>query len=374
MADRRRGTRRMASVALLLAGLACGGSPTGAPVRVVVPPGSSLRAAADSLARAGVVRSSRLFRLYATLRGEDRALKAGTYELRPGTSWSEVLATLTEGRAVVASITVPEGFALSAIVPLLAQRLGVPAESAAAAVQDSALRRELDVPTPTLEGYIFPATYTFAAGTSARTAVASMAREFQRRWQPAWTARLDTLGMTRHQVVTLASIVEKEARVPDERPLIAAVYCNRLRAGMLLQADPTVQYARGEHVERVLYSHLATESPYNTYRNPGLPPGPIASPGTASLEAALYPADVRYLFFVARPDGRHEFRNTFAEHTRARQEVRRLAERAAQPGAGATTRADSTAAPVGAGITGGMDTARAATPGRDSTAGRARCL
>ena len=374
MADRRRGTRRMVSVALLLAGLACGGSPTGAPVRVVVPPGSSLRAAADSLARAGVVRSSRLFRLYATLRGEDRALKAGTYELRPGTSWSEVLATLTEGRAVVASITVPEGFALSAIVPLLAQRLGVPAESATAAVQDSALRRELDVPTPTLEGYLFPATYTFAAGTSARTAVATMAREFQRRWQPAWTARLDTLGLTRHQVVTLASIVEKEARVPDERPLIAAVYCNRLRAGMLLQADPTVQYARGEHVERVLYSHLATESPYNTYRNPGLPPGPIASPGTASLEAALYPADVRYLFFVARPDGRHEFRNTFAEHTRARQEVRRLAERAAQPGAGATTRADSTAAPVGAGITGGMDTARAATPGRDSTAGRARCL
>jgi UPF0755 protein len=162
--------------------------------------------------------------------------------------------------------------------------------------------------------------------------------------------------------------------VPDERPLIAAVYCNRLRAGMLLQADPTVQYARGEHVERVLYSHLDTDSPYNTYRNPGLPPGPIASPGTASLEAALYPADVRYLFFVARPDGRHEFRNTFAEHTRARQEVRRLAERAVPPGGGATAGVDSTPAPAGGRVTGGMDTAHAAAPGRDSTANRARCL
>jgi UPF0755 protein len=376
MADRRACPRRHAAGALLLAGLACG-TPHGDPVRVVVPPGSSLRAAADSLARAGVVRSGRLFRLYASLRGQDRALKAGTYELRPGTGWNEVLATLTEGRAVVASITIPEGFDLSAIVPLLAQRLEVPAESATAAVSDSALRRELGVPTPTLEGYLFPATYTFDVGTTARVAVAEMAREFERRWRPAWTARLDTLGMTRHQVVTLASIVEKEARVPDERPLIAAVYCNRLRAGMLLQADPTVQYALGTHVERVLYSHLGADSPYNTYRRPGLPPGPIASPGTASLEAALYPADVRYLFFVARPDGRHEFRNTFAEHAQARQAVRRLAERAAQPGGASAARPDSAAAvgrAAAGAVTGGMDTARAAAAAHgDSTAVRARC-
>jgi UPF0755 protein len=365
MTDGRAILGRAAGVALLAAVLACGGAPTGEPVRVVVPPGSSLRAAADSLERAGVVRSGRLFRLYAKLRGQDRAVKAGTYALRPGTGWGEVLMALTEGRALAAAVTVPEGFDLAAIVPLLAEKLGVPAESVAAAVADSALRRELSVPTPTLEGYLFPETYSFAVGTSARAAVAEMAREFERRWRPAWTARLDTLGMTRHQVVTLASIVEKEARVPDERPLIAAVYCNRLRQGMLLQADPTVQYALGRHVERVLYSHLAADSPYNTYRHPGLPPGPIASPGTASLEAALYPADVGYLFFVARPDGRHEFRNTFAEHTQARQQVRRLAERAARDTAAGDT--------TGGVVTGVMDTAHAAVRG-DGTSGRARCL
>ena len=120
----------------------------------------------------------------------------------------------------------------------------------------------------------------------------------------------------------------------DERPVIAAVYLNRLRVGMPLQADPTVQYALGGHVERVLYKHLEIDSPYNTYRNPGLPPGPIASPGTASLEAALHPAEVPYLYFVARPDGRHEFRSTFSEHTRAIAEIRREQQRRQAAGAG----------------------------------------
>ena len=166
-----------------------------------------------------------------------------------------------------------------------------------------------------------------------------MVRQFESRWRPQWTARLDSLGLTRHELVTLASIVEKEARVADERPIIAAVYCNRLRIGMPLQADPTVQYTLPSHVDRVLYAHLETASPYNTYRNAGLPPGPIASPGTASLEAALYPAAVPYLYFVARPDGRHEFRTTFAEHTRAREQVRRSAARQGS----STVRPDSAA-------------------------------
>jgi UPF0755 protein len=136
--------------------------------------------------------------------------------------------------------------------------------------------------------------------------------------------------MSRHDIVTLASIVEKEARLAEERPVISAVYHNRLRRQMPLQADPTVQYARGAHRERVLYRDLEVESPYNTYRNPGLPPGPIASPGKASLEAALFPAQVSYLFFVAHPDGHHEFRDTFREHVEARQDIRRQARRRGQ--------------------------------------------
>jgi UPF0755 protein len=159
-----------------------------------------------------------------------------------------------------------------------------------------------------------------------------MVRRFERAWQPAWNARLDSLRISRHDVVTLASIVEKEAKLPEERPVIAAVYQNRLRVGMLLQADPTVQYARGQHTSRVLNRDLEIDSPYNTYKRAGLPPGPIGSPGMKSLEAALYPAAVPYLYFVAHADGHHEFRTTFPEHVAAIRQLRR---------GGDSTRADS---------------------------------
>ncbi len=315
------------TLVLALASTACGGGDDdegpAEPVQVVIPAGSHFSAATDSLANAGLIGSRPFFRAYAKLTRRDRSLKAGTYRFPSNATWGQLLDALTRGRGVVRTVTVPEGYALSAIVPLLARTLALSEDSLHAAVQDSALRARLAVPTPTLEGYLFPETYTFAEGASAREAVGAMVREFERRWQPEWTTQLDSLGMTRHDVVTLASIVEKEARLSEERPVIAAVYHNRLRKGMLLQADPTVQYARGEHATRVLYEHLEVDSRYNTYRHPGLPPGPIASPGDASLRAALHPASVPYLFFVAHPDGHHEFHVTFEGHTRARQEVRR---------------------------------------------------
>jgi UPF0755 protein len=142
-------------------------------------------------------------------------------------------------------------------------------------------------------------------------------------WKPEWDERLQALAMSRHDVITLASIIEKEARLAEERPVISAVYHNRLKIGMLLQADPTVQYALGKHVDRVLYKDLEVDSRYNTYKHKGLPPGPIASPGEAAIEAALFPANVPYLYFVAHPDGHHEFRRTFTEHTAARAQIRR---------------------------------------------------
>jgi len=299
-------------------------APTGSPVRVVIPAGSTFRAAADSLASAHVIRSARLFRWYAALTHHDRAIKPGTYLLRPGTGWSSTLDALVEGNGLVHSLTIPEGWDLTNIVPALAQTLSVPPESVAAAVRDSALLDSVGAPSDagTLEGYLFPDTYTFPDGTPARLAVAEMVHEFEHAWRPEWNARRDSLGLSRHQIITLASIVEKEARMSDERPLIAAVYENRLRLHMPLQADPTVQYALGHHVDRVYYKDLDVESPYNTYRHPGLPPGPIASPGTACIAAVLAPASVPYLYFVARPDGHHEFRSTFAEHTEARAQVR----------------------------------------------------
>jgi len=337
-------SRSLVGAALLAGALtlsACGTDDT-TTARVVVPSGASVRVAADSLAKAGVVGSPRLFRVYAWLRGGDRRIRAGTYLFRHGDSWSTVLGMLRAGRGIVITVTVPEGFALSQIEPLLAEKLGVPMDSVKAAAADTALLARLNLPTRTLEGYLFPDTYTFPDGTTAREAVAVMERRFEHEWKPAWTARLDSIGMSRNDVMTLASIVEKEAKLPEERPVIAAVYMNRLKAGMLLQADPTVQYALPEHEARVLYKDLRVKSPYNTYRHPGLPPGPIASPGVASIEAALYPAKVPYKYFVAAPDGHHEFRVDYKGHEAAVRAMRR--ERAAEARKRAKAARDSAAA------------------------------
>ncbi|HEX6251114.1 MAG TPA: endolytic transglycosylase MltG [Gemmatimonadaceae bacterium] len=296
--------------------------PSGQPVRVVVPEGSTFRAAADSLARAGVIGRPTLFRAFARFSGGDRSLKPGTYLFRRGTPWRDVLAALTGGEGLVRSVTIPEGYSLAQIAAALSRALEVPADSVLAAARDTTMLRRLDVPMPTLEGYLFPDTYAFPEGTSASRAVAEMVRRFEREWQPEWNERLTALSLSRHQLVTLASIVEREARIAAERPIIAAVYLNRLRIGMPLQADPTVQYARGEHTSRITYQDLEIDSPYNTYKYPGLPPGPISSPGGASLRASLNPAGVDFLYFAAFPDGRHEFRRTFEEHTRVVRESR----------------------------------------------------
>lgn len=304
--------------------------------RVVIPKGSSMRAAAMAMRQAGAIQSATLFRLYASTTGRARAIKPGTYAVAPHTSYTALLEALVTGAGIMHSVVIPEGYDLRDIVPLLSTALQVSEDSVRAAVTDTAWRRRLSVPAPSLEGYLFPATYTFADGTTARDAVGEMLARFEAAWRPEWTDRLQQLAISRHVALTMASIVEKEARHPEERPLIAAVYWNRVRKGMLLQADPTVQYALPQHVDRVLLKDLTVTSAYNTYKNPGLPPGPIASPGEASIAAALAPANVPYLFFVARPDGHHVFTTTFAEHSRAIATIRR---------AGNASRADSLRAP-----------------------------
>lgn len=337
MPDKRKAfglTVRAVAVAALGAflGAACGPARDAKPVRVVIPQGASVRAVAESLAARHVVRSATLFRAYAAWSDRDRAFKPGTYSLRPGTSYGALVDALVNGRGLVRVVTVVEGWELRQIAPQLARALGVPRDSVDAAVRDTALRARLDVPTPTLEGYLYPATYTFQEGTTARAAVREMVARFERAWRPEWNDGLQALALKRHDAVTLASIVEREAVRPEERPVIAAVYYNRLKRGMRLEADPTVQYALGRHTARVLYRDLEVESPYNTYRRAGLPPGPIGSPGAPSLAAAASPAKVPYLYFVAHPDGHHEFRTTYAEHLVAVREARALA-RAAQQGA-----------------------------------------
>ncbi len=330
----RRSTTLLAFAALT--GIAACGSGSGAPVRVTIPPRATMRIAAESLSKAGVIRFPRAFRLYASLRRSDRGIKAGTYALHKNAGWNFVLGELRSGKAIVHVVTIPEGWSLSQIGPVLATKLAQPVDSFNVAVRDTSLLHRLDIPTPTAEGYLFPDTYTFPEGTSIRTAVLTMVRRFEQIWKPEWTARLDTLHLSRNDVMALASIVEKEARLPEERPVIAAVYLNRLRAGMLLQADPTVQFALGKHVPRVFYRDLEVDSPYNTYKRKGLPPGPIASPGRASIQAALYPANVPYLYFVAYPDGHHEFRADLKGH-----EIAKSAARKAWDSLDLTRRADS---------------------------------
>lgn len=309
----------MAIIAAL--SIACS-NPQGDAVEVIIPLGSSFRAATDSLVSAGVISRAGLFRLFARIQGKDTRLQPGVYLLRPGTSWNTVIATVSDASNSISRVTIPEGFAISQIIPLLAGHLNLPDSAIASAVRDSALREKLNVPTETLEGYLFPDTYIFPPGTSAAGAVREMVNRFESNWRSAYDTRLAQLDMTRHELISLASIVEKEARIAEERPVIAAVYYNRLKIGMPLQADPTVQYARGFHTDRVLYKDLKIESLYNTYLYPGIPPGPIASPGASSIEATLNPAQVPFLYFVARPDGHHQFTRTLAEHNAAIRAIR----------------------------------------------------
>ena len=306
-------------------------SASGPGVQFTIPKGASFREAAESLSAHGLVNSVRVFSLYAKFRNRDRSLRWGTYVLRPGMSWGQMLDALRLGRGVIHEVTIPEGLSIADVEPLLMDALDLTQDSLDAAVRDTALLHELDVPTHTLEGYLFPATYTFPDKTTAREAVRMMVEQFEHAWRPEWTAQARSMKLSRNDIVTLASIVEREVRRDEERPVVAAVYLNRLRIGMPLMADPTVSYALGKKPGRVLLKDLRVKSPYNTYRRTGLPPGPIASPGLASIRASLYPAKVGYRFFVAAPDGHHEFRRTYAEHLQAIEMVRAMKKDSVKP-------------------------------------------
>jgi len=308
--------------------LACTDAPvTGNPVRFTVPEGAGFSAVADTLLARGLISSPFRFRLLARLTRGDRTIQAGIYDILPGTGQRQILRILREGRVASTRITIPEGLTLVEIAGLAAQRLALPAESVLAAAADPALRRELGLETASLEGFLLPETYTLPLPVTAGELLEAMTGEFARRWQPGWDARLDTMGLSRLELITLASIVEGEARHDDERAVIAGVYHNRLRIGMPLQADPTVQYAiqlkTGRRKPRLYFKDYDFPSPYNTYLHPGLPPGPVNSPGIESIEATLYPARVPWLYFVAKPDGHHQFSRTLAEHNRAIAEIRR---------------------------------------------------
>jgi UPF0755 protein len=314
-----------------LAALGCAG-PQGAPLELSIPPGAPFTAVVDSLEARGVIRYAPAFALYARFRGDDHRVRSGRYRLVPGTPWIDILRALVEGRVVTVPMTVPEGFRLTQMAARIAGVSGTTPEAVLEELQREGTAADYGVPGPGLEGYLFPDTYRFAAGVSVRRVVGAMTRRYRAVWTPERRARLDSLGMEESELVTLASIVQAEARRPEEMPRIASVYHNRLRRGWPLQADPTVLYALGGYRERLLFAAIdsVADSPYNTYRRRGLPPGPIGAPGEAAIDAALHPVEEPFLYFVARPDGTHVFTRTLAEHNRAAAAARR--ERAEERG------------------------------------------
>lgn len=292
-------------------------------VRVDVGEGAGFAVVLRDLEARGLVRRAWTLKLFARVTGEDRRVRRGTYEFEKGTAPVDILRAMVRGDVLAFLVTVPEGFNVWQVAGAF-DSAGVDSVALFATVTDAELARELAVPGPTLEGYLFPDTYRVPFGSTPREVAEHMVARAHDAWDDDHERRARELGLSRHQVVTLASIVEAEARVAEERPTIAAVYHNRLKKGMRLEADPTVAYAMGGFRGRLFYKDLEIDSPYNTYRRAGLPPGPICNPGRASIEAALHPAEgVAALYFVARGDGRHVFSTNLRDHNAAVRDARR---------------------------------------------------
>jgi UPF0755 protein len=286
---------------------------------VDIPGGSGTRAIGDRLVAAGVVRDPVTFRFALWLSGHARVLKAGEYRFEQPMTPLDVIGKLARGDVYVVNVTFPEGLTIEEMGDIFASHGFGPASAFVDAANDVSLIRALDPAAQNLEGYLFPDTYPLPRRADAPRLIRAMVQGFERVLTPALRSAVEARGLSIHQAVTLASIVEKESARTDERPMVAGVYLNRFRIGMALQCDPTVIYAlkrAGTYRGNLRHDDLAFDSPYNTYRYAGLPPGPIASPGKASLEATVHPADVEYLYFVSRNDGSHEFARTLDEHNR----------------------------------------------------------
>jgi UPF0755 protein len=287
---------------------------------VSIVPGESFRAVCADLEEAGVVRHGWVLHTWARWSGEDRLVRSGDYLFKQAASPLAVLQMLRSPGAALNRVTIPEGRTVAEVASLL-ERAGLGgADEILCLADDPAFLASLDVPASGLEGYLFPDTYDFAWTTPPDEILRLMVQRFRQQTVPL-RARLKGTGLNEVELITLASIIESETGAAEERALISGVFHNRLRLGMRLQADPTAIYESGASIPTA--DDLKIDSPYNTYIYAGLPPGPICNPGLAALEAALQPAAVPYLYFVANKDGTHTFSRTLEEHNRAVADARR---------------------------------------------------
>jgi UPF0755 protein len=284
---------------------------------VEIKKGGSVRAMAAQLEEAGVIGSRLLFQIEARLSGAGGRLRAGEYLLEKNTSIRGVIKTLAEGKTALHKITIPEGLTTRQVADTLEKGGILPAREFMAALADPSLLSEFGILAGSAEGYLFPETYNMTKGTKGREAVSAMMKMFFAKAGKSLPEEVMADPKSLHELVTLASIVEKETGAESEKKLIAAVFANRLRKRMPLQSDPTVIYALPDFDGNIRKKDLSYDSPYNTYVRKGLPPGPIANPGLTSLLAAFEPADVDYLYFVSKNNGEHYFSATLDEHNRA---------------------------------------------------------
>ena len=286
---------------------------------VDIPPGTGPVGIGQRLIDAGVVRDSWTFRAALLISGRARELKAGEYRFDKPMDALEVIDKIRRGDVYQRLLTFREGLTVLEMAAVFEQKGFGAAADFIKAASDAAAIRDLDPAARDLEGYLFPETYALPRGTLAREVVARMVTGFKNAFDQDLRTAAAADGLSVRQVVTLAALVEKETGAPDERPIVAAVYRNRMKIGMPMQADPTVIYAlqkAGQYDGNLTREDLQWDSPYNTYRYPGLPPGPIASPGRASLQSAVHPAPVDYVYFVSKNDGTHAFATTLEEHNR----------------------------------------------------------
>jgi UPF0755 protein len=301
------------------------------PRSVFLPRNPSLDAAVDSLDQAGILAAPATFRFVAEATGWGEQIKSGHYRIPPRSSNYRVLDKLRRGLQDPVRVMIPVGRQTDDLAQAMGRILEHDAEAFRTALRDTSLARELGTVPERLFGYMLPETYEFYWQTPPETVVRRVKQAFDRFYERELAAVADSLGFTKREVVTLASIVEEEALFDAEKPRIAGVYLNRLERGWPLQADPTVQYALmdrgGERVTRVLYKHLEIDHPYNTYQIQGLPPGPIANPSPSSLRAAASPERHEYFYFAADGTGGHTFSRTLREHNRAAQKYQRMLDR-----------------------------------------------
>lgn len=292
-------------------------------VEVYVPSGTGYRQALRLFREKGLIRSELPMIALGRLTGVEKSLQPGLYRIQEGSSPLDVFNKIRNGDTETLALTIPEGYSVEQIAMAVETAGIAPSDEFLRAARDEKLAAELDIPARSFEGFLFPDTYNVPFGTTADELIKIMVAGFRTAFRPELEQRLQETGMTLLEMVTLASIVEKETGKDFERPLIAAVFLNRLKKGMRLESDPTILYGVRPLGEPIRRSEIKRRTPYNTYVIKGLPPGPIANPGLASMEAVLYPEDADYLYFVAQKDGTHKFSTSLSDHNRAVRQYRR---------------------------------------------------